>query len=62
MSPTSKQIEYANYIADCLGLVTDNLVTNQDYWKFINENQSKLQAMYDDANDFNYDEHYDSLL
>ena len=76
MQPTEKQISYAESIIYALGLDSYEfwkqrkegriLVTKQQYWKFISEHTDEMtrkqQAMYDDANDFNYDEHYDSLL
>lgn len=41
--PSEKQIKFAESIAGRLGKNIDNLVTKQQFWKFINDNTKKYR-------------------
>jgi len=44
LTPSEKQINFANAIGTKLGLNTDELITKHQYWDFINQNQSKFRS------------------
>lgn len=58
-SPTDKQIEFAEAIADMLGIdfpQSSKEFTKQTYYEFIKEHYDNFMQVIDDAEDFNSDD------
>lgn len=61
LTPSDKQIKYAKSIGNYLGLDTDELVTKQQYWDFINTHQTEFKNQKSNEYSHECDEYEDDM-